>query len=374
MPTYCGIRRVGYRRRSGKPPRSCGDMKPTANSPPVQHAIVPTPPIPDHELLRKIGGGSYGEVWLARNVRLGAYRAIKIVRRAAFDRQEPFDREFKGIQNFEPVSRTHEGLVDILQVGGGSDAGYFFDVMERADAAEVAAGFQPAIEPGILPGETSSRNASAPENSTPNPDGKMPLSPAGVDARHYTPKTLHAELKRRGALPLDECLDIALVLTRALAHLHKRGLVHRDIKPSNIIFVEGVPKLADVGLVAPVADARSYVGTEGYIPPEGPGTPQADLYRLGQVLYEMSTGKDRARFPEPPTALASLPDAAQRLEFDTVILKAAHPEARQRYASAEAMLAELSLLQGGKSVKLQRTKAHRLALGKRIGLAAGLAA
>jgi len=50
--------------------------------------------------------------------------------------------------------------------------------------------------------------------------------------------------------------------------LHRQGLVHRDIKPSNIIFVRGVPKLADVGLVAAVTDARSFVGTEGFIPPE----------------------------------------------------------------------------------------------------------
>src|SRR5262249_530119 len=69
------------------------------------------PTIPDHELLKKIGGGSYGEVWLARNTKLGAFRAIKIIRRAAFERQEPFDREFKGIQNFEPISRSHDGLV-----------------------------------------------------------------------------------------------------------------------------------------------------------------------------------------------------------------------------------------------------------------------
>ena len=45
--------------------------------------------------------------------------------------------------------------------------------------------------------------------------------------------------------------------------------MHRDIKPSNIIFVNGVPKLADIGLVAAANEARSYVGTEGFIPPRG---------------------------------------------------------------------------------------------------------
>ena len=49
---------------------------------------------------------------------------------------------------------------------------------------------------------------------------------------------------------------IALSLTRALEHLHAHGLVHRDIKPSNIIFVNGVPKLADIGLVTSVDATR----------------------------------------------------------------------------------------------------------------------
>ena len=61
-------------------------------------------------------------------------------------------------------------------------------------------------------------------------------------------------------------------LTSALEVLHEHGLAHRDIKPANIIFVHGAPKLADIGLVA-TAGQRSFVGTEGYVPPEGPGGP-----------------------------------------------------------------------------------------------------
>src|SRR5262245_23714229 len=80
------------------------------------------PPVPDHELLRKIVGRSYGEVWLARNV-LGTLRAVKIVYRRNFSEAYPFDREFNGIQKYEPVSRTHGGLVDILQIGRNDQAG-----------------------------------------------------------------------------------------------------------------------------------------------------------------------------------------------------------------------------------------------------------
>src|SRR5580765_3343640 len=60
-------------------------------------------PIIDHELLSRIGRGSYGEVWLARNV-IGTYRAVKMVYRKSFEDERPFEREFAGIQKFEPIS------------------------------------------------------------------------------------------------------------------------------------------------------------------------------------------------------------------------------------------------------------------------------
>src|SRR5688572_32576405 len=88
---------------------------------------TPLPQIPDHKLLRCIGRGAYGEVWLASSV-MGAYRAVKIVWRQSFETNRPFEREFEGIQKFEPVSRSHDGLVDILHVGRNDDAGYFFYV------------------------------------------------------------------------------------------------------------------------------------------------------------------------------------------------------------------------------------------------------
>src|SRR5262249_18526740 len=91
-----------------------------------------TPGIPEREVVRPIASGAYGQVWLARN-RLGVYRAVKIVRRASFDHDRPFEREFAGIEAFEPVSRSHEGLVHLLQVGRDDAEGYFYYVMELAD-------------------------------------------------------------------------------------------------------------------------------------------------------------------------------------------------------------------------------------------------
>src|SRR6266540_4016709 len=97
---------------------------------PLFFAPAEPPNIPDHELLRRVGRGSYGEVWLARSI-TGAFRAVKIVYRASFEDVRPFEREFSGISNFEPISRSHEGLVDILQVG--RNGGFFYYVMELAD-------------------------------------------------------------------------------------------------------------------------------------------------------------------------------------------------------------------------------------------------
>jgi serine/threonine protein kinase len=119
----------------------------------------------------------------------------------------------------------------------------------------------------------------------------------------YSPRTLRSELAREQRLPPVEAAQLVLRLAGALAHLHAHGLVHRDIKPSNVIFVGGQPKLADIGLVTDVGSSQSFVGTEGFIPPEGPGTPQADLYGLGKLLYELFTGRDRMDFPQlPPLA------------------------------------------------------------------------
>ena len=151
---------------------------------------------------------------------------------------------------------------------------------------------------------------------------------------NYTPRTLKSDLLFHGRLPFEECVRIGLALATALEHLHDNGLVHRDVKPSNIIFVNGVPKLADIGLVTGVDATRSYVGTEGFAAPEGPGTPQADLYSLGKVLYEIATGKDRQEFPELPTQLRELPDREGLMELNAVIARACRHDPKDRYASA----------------------------------------
>ena len=234
------------------------------------------PPIPEHRLFGLIASGAYGEVWLGSNA-FGTLRAVKIVRRDQHLAVESFEREFKGLQKFEPVSRSHAGLVDILTLGHLTDGSGFYYVMELAD------------------------NIAAPTGTTAEPCSRVANSPSET----YRPHTLRADLKSRGALPAEEVIRLGLKLTAALSHLHDQGLVHRDVKPSNILFIGGEPKLADAGLVAAADDARSLVGTAGYIAPEGTGTPQADLYALGKVLYEAAFGKDRQEFPALPADVAA---------------------------------------------------------------------
>ncbi len=288
------------------------------------------PPIPDYEMLRPIGRGAYGEVWLARSV-TGIHRAVKIVRRASFDDERPFEREFEGIRRFEPVSAGQESQVGLLHVGRNDTEGFFYYVLELADDVETGEEIYP---------------------------------------EKYVPKTLKELRARRQRLPADECLTIGLALSRALVHLHHHGLVHRDIKPSNVIFVHGVPKLADIGLVSTIDSSHSIVGTEGFVPPEGSGAAAADVYSLGKVLYEISTGLDRRDFPQLPDDFESLPDKRAWLELNEVVLRACEADAQRRYSSAPEMHEDLLLLQAGRSVRRLRVMERRFALVAKYGIAA----
>ena len=272
-----------------------------------QAATNPAPSVPHHHVVRPIGRGSYGEIWLARSL-TGAWRAVKIVDRARFDDERSFEREFDGMARFEPVSREHEGFVDILHVGRSDDGGFFYYVMELADDAVRRVTFDPAV---------------------------------------YQPKTLKSEQQRVARLPADEVITLGLSLTAALAALHRHALVHRDIKPANIIFVGGVPKIADIGLVSAMGQ-DSFVGTEGYVPPEGHGTAQADIFSLGKVLYEIAMGKDRMQFPEVNTRIGEMPDKVQLLRLNDVLLRACARDTDVRYASADEMREDLENVRDGR--------------------------
>lgn len=281
----------------------------------------PEPVIPDHKVLRLVGGGSYGEVWLASGV-TGAMRAVKLVRREDFEEERAFEREFEGILKYEPLSRAHPGLIHILHVGRGVDINdnpFYYYVMELGD--DVHSG--------------------------------MSINPVEYEARN-----LLTDMKHSGGTPHDpdEVITIGLSISEALAFLHEKGLVHRDIKPSNIIFVDGKAKLADIGLVA-ARGQRTFVGTEGFVPPEGPGSAKADVYALGKVLYEMATGRDRLDFPELPDELPAISHKQRWQRLNQLICDVCEPRVSKRNINTAAALADgLERLQTGRRLKRRRNK------------------
>ena len=260
--------------------------------------------VADHKLLRLIGEGGYGEVWLCENA-VGMHRAAKIVYRAKFADERPYQREFQGVQNF--MRLNHPTLLRVLHIGPNPPKDLFYYVMELGDDEQTG----------------------------------QPISPD-----KYVARTLASDLKCRGRLSVGECISLGLSIARGLEYLHSQSLIHRDIKPSNIIYVEGMAKLADVGLVAdPETTDLSLVGTRGYMDPYFPSSLGSDIYGLGKVLYVAMTGLSPSQFPEIP---ADVPPASELREVDgllKIISKACAASAAERYASITLMLADLEAVQ-----------------------------
>jgi hypothetical protein len=266
----------------------------------------------DYEIFHPLGEGAFGKVWLARNA-INQWQALKAVYLARFgSNPKPYEREFNGIRRYKPVSDKHPGLLRVDFVSKKKKQSYFYYVMELGDA----------LEPGWE---------------------KQPAK--------YKPKDLAKVLETAEGrrLPISECLGIATLLAEALAYLHSQSLTHGDIKPQNIIFVNDQPKLADVGLVRDLStqgQTGTGVGTPGYMPPgESTGTPQADVYSLGKVLYVMFTGHSPDIFPSIATAAVNDVSHDDFMRINSLILHACHYDRKQRYPSAHELAAALRDLQ-----------------------------
>jgi predicted Ser/Thr protein kinase len=175
---------------------------------------------------------------------------------------------------------------------------------------------------------------------------------------YYEGETLRERIAR-GPLAIDEVRALATQIAEGLAAAHRKGIVHRDIKPENLLITtDGVVKIVDFGLakVGGQALTRPGVapGTAAYMSPEqtrgGPVDARTDLWSLGVVLYEMLTGvrpfpgEEAAlvhgiRHDEPATLQALRSEVQVPLAQIVMRCLAKDPDAR--YSSAAALLADL---------------------------------
>src|SRR3954469_3841559 len=221
---------------------------------PVQHAdTLPALVLQRYRLVRRLGSGGFGTVWLAHDERLDRPVAVKRVPTADAEQAERARREALAAARL-----GHPGIVALYEAGTDDAACYL--VSE------------------LVVGET-----------------------LGV-------------LEAEGALSDRDVVEIGLALCDALAHAHARGVVHRDVKPGNVIVPESpedggsAAKLTDFGIARVVGDdaltrTGDILGTLAYMAPEqaeGRGaTPASDLYALGLVLFEALSGTNPIRGASP---------------------------------------------------------------------------
>ncbi len=267
---------------------------------PAAPAVDATPPIhlPEHDLIAKLGSGGFGEVWLARHRVLGAYRAVKLIPPQGRD-------ELLGLRMLFERIPAHPRLCPIESVGEAGD--WLYCVMPLADSA----------------------------------------TPGALDPSGYRPLTLAEHLARVGRLSARETAAIGADLADGLVHLHTHGAVHGDVKPANILRIDGQWRLADYGLLSGLERGDARGATQGYAPPEGPGTPSGDQHALGVTLHRALTGRGAASFARQREARDATSFDGVDDALEAVIWKAAAADPERRYASMGEMRDDLRAAASG---------------------------
>ena len=278
--------------------------------------------IGSYEVIDRLGAGGMGEVYRARDTRLGRTVAIKVLRSGA-DPQllQRLDREARAAS-----ALNHPNIVHIYDVGEAADVpGAHYVVMEHVE------------------GETLRRRL------------------------------------RAGPLPLGEVLDLGAQLADGLAKAHRAGIVHRDLKPENLMVTpDGLLKILDFGLaklvVAPLGDlvdtretlsrqgtqAGMLLGTLEYMSPEQASgrtvDHRTDQFSLGLILYEMATGRAAFRRDTPAQVLAAVierePEPLGRLRGDipaaleALVSRCLQKDPERRFTKTDELSLELAALAG----------------------------
>jgi serine/threonine-protein kinase len=250
-----------------------------------------------YDILRPIGQGGMGAVFVARHRELGCLRAVKVVSTSDPKRVARFEREVEALARVR-----HPSVVRVHDTGREGDVLYF--------AMDLVEGGQ----------------------------------------------TLDAVLKKRP--PLGRALELVEGATRGVQALHDAGLIHRDVKPANIVVDRaGTPIVIDLGLAASddwdrLTKTGAVLGTLQYMAPEqaltqAPPGPANDVYSLGAILYEAITGTTPIEAVTPQELLMAL--AAREIErpssrvldlpegLDDVCLRALARDPEARYPTASAL-------------------------------------
>ena len=176
----------------------------------------------------------------------------------------------------------------------------------------------------------------------------------------YDGGTLREKINTGVPLPVAEALDIAVQVLKGLAKAHRHGIVHRDIKPANLMVTgDGVVKILDFGIAklariganaaADLTRTGVRIGTPAYMSPEQARGEEVDartdLWAVGVVLYEMLAGvRPPSGGGEPGPVRRLRPDVPS--EVEGILRRLLAPRTQDRYATAEAVLADLRVLLG----------------------------
>jgi serine/threonine protein kinase len=255
-----------------------------------------------YELVRELGRGMFGEVWLARKKPSGIEKAIKVLMQPA-DRAAG-QRELKAIELIKNLRHPYLLATEDFWIANNR----LHVVMELAD--------------GTL---------------------------RGLLKHHLN--------QGRVGVPLDELFRYITEAAEGLDYLHEQKIVHRDVKPDNILILHGHAKLADFGLARAQehsVESMSLAGTPAYMAPEiwgGEGGPASDLYSLAAVYAELRQGRSPIK-PHPVTELLKLhPGDFEFTDTITeperaVLRRALARQPHHRFPTCTAFVAELAVALG----------------------------
>jgi len=263
-----------------------------------------------YRIVRKLGQGGMGAVYLAQHTLMDEPRALKFLS-IELSNDEAFTRRFlREVRTLRQL--RHPNVVDCGDLESAEDGSLFFS-MEFVDGPDRRgflrdASFQTAENQGFVTGHDFSR-AEMPQNTDGvlTPAGALPMKGTGFSP-YIEAQNEAGPLGPEGSLPVPLALTLTRQIAAGLAAAHARGMVHRDIKPENILLARDPtgwqPKIADFGIVATKESSSVFTRTGGTLltvayaaPEQWRGTPAAqldgrtDLYALGGLLYEMLTGQ-----------------------------------------------------------------------------------